>query len=122
IIDVWHPEGLVSGITIARSPGGHHGLVCQHKIEFYFQNQPYSGCNPHIDPTAIAMWSQFSSARSLLQSPATVRPVRQGILVLTARPQPETVIVSEEYGRQIRPGRLVVQPRGHQRHWLDDPK
>jgi len=36
--------------------------------------------------------------------------------------QPETVIVSEEYGRQIRPGRLVVQPRGHQRHWLDDPK
>jgi hypothetical protein len=32
------------------------------------------------------------------------------------------VIASEEYGRQICPGRLVVQPQGHQRHWLDNPK
>jgi len=34
----------------------------------------------------------------------------------------ETIIVSEEHGRQICPGRLVVQSRAHQRHWLDDPK
>ena len=32
------------------------------------------------------------------------------------------MIASEEYGRQICPGRLVVQPQGHQRHWLDNPK
>jgi 3-oxoacyl-[acyl-carrier protein] reductase len=32
------------------------------------------------------------------------------------------LIASKEYGRQICPGRLVVQSRGHQRHWLDDPK
>ena len=31
-------------------------------------------------------------------------------------------IVSEEYGRQIRPCWLVVQPQGHQRHGLDDSK
>src|SRR4029077_13826884 len=96
------------------------GLPTQDRI--LFSEPTISGCNPHIDPTAIAIWSQFSRALSLLQSPATVRPGRQGILVLTARRQPETVIVSEEYGRQIRPGRLVVQPRGHHRHWLDDPK
>ena len=29
---------------------------------------------------------------------------------------------SEEDRRQICPGRLVVQPRAHQRHWLDDSK
>jgi hypothetical protein len=29
---------------------------------------------------------------------------------------------SEEYRRQICPRRLVVQPRAHQRHWLDDSK
>jgi hypothetical protein len=32
------------------------------------------------------------------------------------------VIASEEYGRQICPCWLVVQPQGHQRHWLDNPK
>jgi hypothetical protein len=31
-------------------------------------------------------------------------------------------IVSEEYGRQIRPCWLVVQAQGHQRHGLDDSK
>ena len=31
-------------------------------------------------------------------------------------------VVSEEYGRQIRPCWLVVQPQGHQRHWLNDPE
>src|SRR5262249_23626361 len=31
-------------------------------------------------------------------------------------------MASKEYGRQICPGRLVVQPQGHQRHWLDDAK
>jgi hypothetical protein len=29
---------------------------------------------------------------------------------------------SEEYRRQICAGRLVVEPRAHQRHWLDDSK
>ena len=43
-----------------------------------------------------------------------------GSFGLTAAPNPMTELV--QYGRQICPGRLVVQPRGHQRHWLDDPK
>jgi hypothetical protein len=32
------------------------------------------------------------------------------------------MIVSEVCGRQIRARWLVVQPRGHQRHWLNAPK
>ena len=31
-------------------------------------------------------------------------------------------IVSEEYGRQMRPCWLIVQPQRHQRHGLDDSK
>jgi hypothetical protein len=53
-----------------------------------------------------------------------IRVSLQSVLDLTnlASREAGEEIVSEEYGRQIRPCWLVVQPQGHQRHGLDDSK
>ncbi|MGA8656665.1 MAG: hypothetical protein WB586_11010 [Chthoniobacterales bacterium] len=58
----------------------------------------------------------------LVEEPVSHFIIAIEYLGLNRKSKPETVIASEEYGRQICPGRLVVQPRAHQRHWLDDPK
>ena len=68
-----------------------------------------------VSDTLLIFWPVSGLAQIAPNSPAARNP-------MPITHSLGTVIASKEYGRQICPGRLVVQPHGHQHHWLDNPK